>query len=54
MSGFILGQNLFIPQGSCYAYDPINEIVSTFKIKSKDIFMGSIGKLKEKYLGAFK
>ena len=53
MSGFLVGQNLFSPKNSCYAYDPDSKFVCSYKIGKKDVFNGYIGKLKEKYMNRF-
>lgn len=49
MSGTVIGENKFRPEGSSYAYDPINKIICTYKREKKDNFQGYIGLLKEKY-----
>jgi Txe/YoeB family toxin of Txe-Axe toxin-antitoxin module len=54
MSGFVIGQNNFNPQGSFYCYDPQNTIIWTGKNSKSDVFVGYIGQLKEKPLKKFK
>lgn len=46
MSGFLVGENLFSPKSSCYAYDPDSDLVCSYKVGEKDNFSGHIGKLK--------
>ena len=46
MSGFLVGENLFAPKSSCYAYDPESGLVCSYKVGEKDNFRGYIGKLK--------
>ena len=53
MSGFLLGQNLFGPKCHTYVYDAGNGISAMYRNKEKDIFKGSIGRLKEKYQKKF-
>ena len=48
-----MGQNLFAPKCHTYVYDPINGICAMYRNKEKDIFRGSIGRLKEKYQKKF-
>lgn len=53
MSGFVVGENKFRPSGSCYAYDPVNRIICSYKRETRDYFKGEIGILKEKYQSKF-
>lgn len=45
ISGMMFGDTKFLPQGAVFSYDPINKLVCSYNVKSKDIFVGQIGKL---------
>lgn len=45
ISGMMFGETKFLPSGAVYSYDPINKLVCSYYVKSKDIFVGQIGKL---------
>lgn len=46
--GYLFGKNYFNPDGACYAYDPVNQLVSSYRVTHKDVLEGYIGKLNRK------
>lgn len=46
MSGILIGETKFMPDGAVYSYDPIHKFISSYEVKKKDIMAGYIGRLK--------
>lgn len=48
LSGMVIGETRFGPDGAVYSYDKMNRIVCTYENKDKDLLVGTIGRLKPK------
>lgn len=53
LTGMVFGETKFGPVDAVYSYDRMNQIVSTYELKEKDLLVGYIGKLKHKNYSKF-
>jgi hypothetical protein len=43
--GYLFGRYVFYPDGANYSYDPVNQLLSSYRVTHQDILEGYIGKL---------
>ena len=53
MSGVMMGDTHFGPEGACFSFDPINHIVCSYYHRKEDLMIGQIGRLKDKASNKF-
>jgi hypothetical protein len=45
LSGYLFGRYVFYPDGASYAFDPVNQLISSYETTADDVMEGYIAKL---------